>query len=196
MNQDIRELLPFFLNGTLCREEHSLVEDALARDPELREELKLLQSIQNEIREETLDYSPGEFGLKRLQKEIKQSHLTTSSRKPSTGKVWKLTAAAACLVVVLQTGYMLNSESDNTLTPAGSTTTLSAVPTHSVSFVGDAQEQDIRALLLSLNATIVDGPSALGIYKLHVRGDAQKALVRLQAQSSLIDFAQLDRQVP
>lgn len=196
MNRNISELLPFYLNGTLDSDEHSLVENALANDPALREELKLLQTIQKEVQEETLDYSPGEFGLKRLQKEIKLSPLNTNPRKPSSNKVWQLTAAAACLVVAIQTGYMLKSASDHTLTPAGSIATLPPVPTHSVSFVGNAQEQDIRALLLSLNAIIVDGPSALGIYKLHIRGDAQKALVRLEAQSSLIDSAQLDRQAP
>lgn len=197
MNRDIQQLLPFYLNGTLTQQELKQVEEALQSNPQLQQELALLKQIQHEVKHQESEFSPGEFGLKRLQKEIAQSR-TTTSRKPTTrgNRGWQLTAAAACLIVLLQSGYMLQQTDSENLTPAGGSATTQAVASLAVTFAPDAQEQDIRALLLSVSATIVDGPSALGVYRLAVRGDTEKALRRLQAQSSVIDSVQLEHGNP
>lgn len=197
MNREIEKLLPFYLNGTLSADENNKVAEALAQDEALQAELSLLKNIQHQIKTQEFQQSPGELGLKRLQRDITKSVQAQQQNNTTTSRFWPLTAAAACLIVILQTGYMIsNSTSNSTLSPAGGTSLLNAVPTHSVTFIPSAQEQDIRTLLLSLNATIVAGPSALGVYKLHIRNDADQALSRLQAQSSLIESAQLERQAP
>ncbi|MCR6497053.1 hypothetical protein LJB71_13030 [Thermomonas sp. S9] len=58
-----------------------------------------------------------------------------------------------------------------------------------VAFAADARLADINALLLQLDASVVAGPSALGLYTLQVAPDtAAQALQRLQS-SPLVDSA-------
>lgn len=53
-------LLPFYVNGTLSAEEHERIKGALAVDPELRAELKVVREIAALVREAagTLRYRP------------------------------------------------------------------------------------------------------------------------------------------
>lgn len=58
-----------------------------------------------------------------------------------------------------------------------------------VAFAPGAAEAEIRALLLELEAEIVAGPSALGLYRITV-DDPEAALARLRAAPSLVDSAE------
>jgi hypothetical protein len=55
-----------------------------------------------------------------------------------------------------------------------------------VVFKGEHAEQEIRRLLLSLNARVVDGPSSVGAYRLELReGGQQEALALLRADPAV-----------
>ena len=66
--------------------------------------------------------------------------------------------------------------------PLGQTAELQVV------FTPDATEAEIRTLLFEAGATIVDGPSALGVYRLDAE-DPDAALEALQARADLVSHA-------
>lgn len=66
----------------------------------------------------------------------------------------------------------------------------SSSPLLLIAFSPQATEAEIRQLLLENQLTIVEGPSALGIYKLSAAREPEKLLRRLQ-QNQIIESAQL-----
>ncbi len=193
MSREIEELLPFYVNNTLSTAEHKLVEDALAQDPELRSELELLKRLQSDMKALEFEQSPGELGLKRLQKNLRDE--TASISRPvandnSRNIMWRVGAVAACMLLALQTAiYVPNWESDD-LDAAGGAVMQPHGVLYSITFAPDAREDTIRTLMLSLNARFVDGPSALGVYRITVPGDQSEVLKKLKARTNLIETVQ------
>jgi len=93
-NDDVRSLLPDWLNGTLSEAERGLVSDALSANEELRAETEFLRGLQRARPEP----SPALAGRVRSAVEAAQT-----SRPRSRGRrvVWQLSAAAT---VILATG--------------------------------------------------------------------------------------------
>ncbi len=200
MSKEIEELLPFYVNGTLQDAERLQVEEALKGNADLQEEVSLLKRLRAEMQEIDVETSPGELGLKRLQKSLiaeqEQSiEAPTSANDNVMGWGWKAAAVAACMLLAIQTFVFAPSLTDDNadLTAAGGGTI--SVPhgvLYSVTFSPDAKEEDMRALLLSVGARIVDGPSAIGVYRLSAPGKSDEILKKFQARRNLIDTIQLD----
>ena len=74
--QNILELLPFWVNGTLSPEERDMVEAALEQDPTLRQEAEMLALIRATVKEQPEMQSPGELGLARLRRVIEDNPQT------------------------------------------------------------------------------------------------------------------------
>lgn len=166
-NNNIESLLPFYVNGTLDNDETALVEQALANHPELQQEVLFLQNLREHVKQQEFDHSPGELGLKRLQKTI-AAESRSQQKQPSSTNFWRLTTVAACLMLVVQT-VIVNYESESPYTAAGGkTTTIDQGQIISVTFTPNVTEQALRQFLLETDARIIDGPSALGIYHLSV----------------------------
>jgi anti-sigma-K factor RskA len=182
-SKEIELLLPFYVNGTLDDDERRQVEKALSEQASLRDEVTLLRQIQSQLRSkpETLN-SPGEFGLKRLQQQLK-SHRQARRVSPR----WRLAAIAASFLLVVQTSMVMLSPGDGAYQQAGEA---SSSPLLLIAFSPQATEAEIRQLLLENQLTIVEGPSALGIYKLSAASEPEKLLGRLQ-QNQIIESAQL-----
>lgn len=196
-NEDINHLLPFYVNGTLSEEEERTVEKQAEHDGSLKDEIEFLKSLRSDMKAMPEDRSPGEWGLKRLQKAIEIEEASVSKIRGQENNVvsahrfvsWRNAAIAASLVVVLQSGLTLRDwNSNDDLVAAGGP----SAATISVTFVADATEADIRTLLLDLNLTIVDGPSALGIYHLSTSADHQMSMNTLRSRSDLIESVQQD----
>ncbi len=200
MKKDIEELLPFYVNGTLSKEERLQVTEALEDDPSLEDEIAFLEKLREEIQEQSMEYSSGELGLKRLQKSIADEALQKDPIALSRSKItkeqnwgWRAAAIAACFLLMMQTVVMLPMWKDSDLGAAGGKVLLqSSGKIISVTFVPDAREENIRNLLLTLDATIVDGPSALGVYKLSIPKDAESAVEKLRAHKTLVETADIE----
>lgn len=190
-NNSIETLLPFYVNGSLNDAEVALVEQELANNQSLQQEVIFLQSLRKSVKEQELDSSPGELGLKRLQKSV--SNASVSEKKQPTSKnIWRFMAVAACLVLVIQT-VVVNLESESTYTAAGGkTATLEEGSVVSVTFAPNVSELIIRQLLIENNVAIIDGPSALGIYRLSVTGNPDKLVTLFKARPDVIESIQLD----
>jgi anti-sigma-K factor RskA len=196
-------LLPWYVNGTLSAEERRQVEAYLERSGRARDEVDLLRALRQQVKDEAVENSPGELGLQRLKREIKQADQAPAGgdrmagRTISIASFWRPLAAAACLVVVVQAGVMVGLRT-GTIDPgtvgiASGTTGLSA-PVLQVTFAPDATEEQIRELLQSAGASIAEGPTALGIYQLRLL-DAEstsidEALTTLRANGDVVTFAE------
>ncbi len=71
-DHELMKLLPFYVNLTLDPLERASVEDYLARSEEARKEVDYLKQLRKSLKAQPEATSPGELGLKRLQREIKR----------------------------------------------------------------------------------------------------------------------------
>ncbi|XQE66965.1 anti-sigma factor family protein [Pseudomonas sp. P3C3] len=196
------ELLPWYLNGTLEGAELAAVEALLLRSAEAREELEVLRRLAAAVREQEQAHEapPFELGWARLQRSLQQE------ARPAPRRDWWKPglAAAAALVIALQLGILMRPaqvDSDWQLQSGGSEQVLSGGYRVQLRFVEHAQWQQIRALLLELDAVLVDGPSALGVVQVHVPADkrfrdGQALLQWLQQQAVVQHAALLAREQP
>lgn len=185
MTKDISELLPFYLNGTLGDAEKAAVERALAADAGLRTELSALRALQSAVRSQDPGRGPGELGLARLKREI----------GPAARPVWMTRggalAAAFALGAILSAAGMslLTEEVGGTFRQAGGPV---AGPQLVVGFRPEATVAEMSDLLLSQDATIEDGPSALGLYRVTVPEGSDPAQVAgaLVAADKIVESAE------
>jgi anti-sigma factor RsiW len=203
-DDDLRALLPWYLNGTLAADERVRVEALLQCSAAAREELAGLRQLapalkQAEQQRNQAQGAPTELGWARLQRSLQQEPAAARRDwwKPSL-------AAAAALVVALQLGILMRPASTDTdwqLQSGGPQQVLSGGYRVQLRFVEHAQWQQVRGLLLEVDAVLVDGPSALGIVQVFVPADrrftdGQALLQWLQQQPVVQHAALLAREQP
>jgi anti-sigma factor RsiW len=200
----IEALLPWYAAGTLSPEESREVEAALAADPLLRAQLERVE----EERLETIASAeamrrPSSRMADRLFAEIAA---TAPAPKPSwsdrlfaplgdwlaalTAPQLGMGAAAAAIALLVLggivggtiggrgvTGGYQTASGPEAVNPAGAYLL--------VGFEPDAKAADIETLVTGLNATIVDGPRAGGLYRLRIGEDSMSAEERVAVQEKL-----------
>ncbi len=186
---DIELLLPFYLNGTLEQHEIMLVEQALQESEELQQELNFLAGIQKKTKQQPVSTSPGEIGFKRLQRSIDKENKVIAQKSMSNG--WRFTAIAASLLLVVQSITTLmptedyQAAGDQTINqPAGLTL--------SVTFSPDITEQQLREVLTQYRISIINGPSALGIYQLRLTHAPKATLEKIKSRTDIFESIQMD----
>lgn len=186
----LQQLLPFYVTNSLDTEEANLVRTALLSDTDLQQEYYFLKKLHLAVKEQELPISPGEFGLARLQKEIAKSRQDTRSHPSAIklnkqGLFWKIGTIAACMGLVFQTyNYQYLAKTDG-LTAASGPVAHQEIPILQLTFTPEAREKHIRDLLLTLNISIIEGPSALGVYRVQVGSDLEKAMAVLEIDARI-----------
>lgn len=183
-----RELLPWYVNGTLTADERAAVERSLETgSADLRTELALWRAVAADIANEEMPPNAGgiDLGWLRLQRQLNAA----PARAPVRRWQW---AAAAALVALLggESAWMVQRQRAHD----AEIRQLSAAPAGlrvdewrvQVRFRADATVAQVDALLLGIDARIIGGPSALGVYELAVPranfADAQSAAQWLSEQ--------------
>lgn len=177
---DIQELLPFWLNGSLDSEERLRVEAALAEDAALREEAEMLRAMRRSLKETHDTHTgPGEFGLARLHRALDAERATTAqvlvSRRPVFWALGSAFAASLATVLVLGTGP---SQAPAPVYEQASGEPAAVV----VSFSPNASVAEISELVRENGLTIIDGPSALGLFRLLPLPGEVPSLAEIAAQ--------------
>jgi len=185
------ELLPFLANGTLDPEERAALERALAEDEPLRSERDFVARLRSGVKAASDAPDPGELPLRRALKRIEREQART--RRPSR---WWRAAAIAASVVLLAQGVVIVRQHYMPVGPellGARTAPVDARPLLQVRFAPEAREAEIRALLRAQRATIVDGPSAAGVYRVALDGVApgdaaaiEGAIRRLAARDDVV----------
>lgn len=162
------ELLPWFANGTLHGAERTAVREHLNGCLTCRRELEMLQALTQALRAPSADQRC-EQALRRLHARMAPR---AAARTRASSPPW---AAAAVLTLVIG---LVASLSDNTeasvawLKNTGlsmmsqshiAPTSSEAVRAHLV-FYDNITERQLRALLLSVGADLIEGPTPQGVY--------------------------------
>ena len=199
-------LLPWLANETLSGQPLIDIQQYIDKNPEAALELEFVKALRIGITQEQFaNDSPNEAGLQRLQDFISQEKaalrgaghkLDSMPAAANDNFRWKACAAAAALVIMIQSGLLLN-KLDN---QSGNYQTLSVEQSKwlvlQVEFQANATELQIRNLLSTLHAEIVSGPSALGIYRLRFNiykesSEQSQALIeQLRQADSIISYVE------
>ncbi len=185
----LSQLLPFWVNGTLDADEARAVGEALSRDPGLKAEAEALTNLRASMLALPQDRSPGEFGLARLERAIAAEQMATRPAR----RLWQPLAAAAIAASIAVLGTWLVTGPAGTGADGFVQASGQAPVALTVAFRAEASQGDIAALLTDSNLTIIDGPSAAGLYRLAVLegGDIALAAQSLSAHPDLIESVEL-----
>ena len=192
--EEIEKLLLWYVNGTLETAERQQVETFLEEHPEARSQVEFLAKMRDEVKKDEAG-SPGEFGLRRLQREMRAAPTVKAASSSVSFKGWRAAAVVAAMVVMIQGALLLDGFRDaGQYTPLGTDTN---TPQLQVVFNETAIEAQIRELLQNVGASITSGPGALGIYRLSLdyyqnEEDLDRALKELQMAINIVDEASLD----
>lgn len=167
------------------------IEGAAGDDPGLAAELALMIGLKPALAPENGMNSPGEFGWRRLEAAI-DSDLAGAATSPpratpQTPIFWRVAAALLAVVVLGEAAYISTRLGPD---PGYVTATeTSGVDLLAISFAPDAPAQDIAALLRDAGGQIVEGPSAIGLFRVSFKdAETAQAARALFETSPLIDL--------
>jgi hypothetical protein len=200
VHREAVELLPWLVNGTLDGGERERVESHMAQCVACRRELEAARALQAAIASEErdpavasalarlhvrLDAEEAGYGARQLMRMLARRwrEAQPAVRRTLAAQFALILVLAGTLSIVVATSepapalYRALSDAPSAM-PGG--------PAIVVVFKGEHSEQEIRRLLLRLNARVVDGPSSVGAYRLELRaGGQQDALARLRADPAV-----------
>jgi len=183
------ELLPWYVNGTLSREEEREVRELIDQDEEAERQAAMLHRVRSAVRDREFGL-PGELGLRRLRASL-DAEQPVGGGKPGLPRWLKVAAAAALAVILVQAGLLLDTRyAPEGYEPAG---VAPGRPVIQLRFEADARESAIRRLLVDLRLEIVAGPSSVGVYRVAPASDdvdIGQALNRLRERTEIVAFAE------
>lgn len=156
--KNISELLPFYVNGSLDESEAAIVRDAVEADANLADEERELRSLRDQMQNQTVGNSPGELGLARLMRDIDRAQPAPLVEKRT---VWASLAASAVTALAIF-GWTQMTNEPVYVQASGE----SAIEGIEVLLHPNITVQELSDTLIDLELVIVDGPTALGIYRI------------------------------
>lgn len=159
------ELLPWYVNDTLTDEERSGLEEHLKGCERCRREVEYLKVLRSQVKATSDVTSYGELGLKRLLSDIKKE--AQPSRRSAFSRWQPALVIAASLIIMVQSFFLYNYwQKSEAITPLSGPMYGGVVL--QISFAPDANETQIRKVLQSVEGSIIDGPGAIGIYRVRL----------------------------
>lgn len=181
LNED--ELLAH-VRGVSTPEQAARIEAAAVRDPALSAELALMYRLKGALGQATEGPDARDFGWKRLETEIGR---TAARPKSPRAPIWRMAAMLLGAVVLAEGAYIAFAPSEAPLYRTVTEDAEGAVL--GIAFAPAATAGEIEALLRDVSARIVDGPSAIGLYRVAFDDDAALAAGREAfATSTLIEL--------
>jgi anti-sigma factor RsiW len=187
------DALSAHLRGDATPEETARIEAAAADDPALRAELALMGGLKGALGAATDGPDAREFGWKRLQAEIaaENSKGPVAAPPPPAGKtpLWRIAALFLGALVLGQGAYIALAPGAGDA-PAFRTVSEEATAFGlAVGFAASAEMGAVEALLGEVGARVVDGPGAVGLYRLAFETAAARDAAReTLAASPLVEL--------
>lgn len=179
-DKDAHSLLPWAVNGSLTPEEQADVDRLLRQDAAAAADLAFLQRLSAEVKADAPASIVSDLGWQRLKRRLDTPAQSQAHAEPSLA--WRRMAIAAMLLVAVQAGWLLQMHADRTALEyrlmSGASPTQARAQLR-LMFAPDATSEAIAALLRELDASIVSGPSALGLYDVRVATTDPAELDRL-----------------
>ncbi|HEY8553718.1 MAG TPA: anti-sigma factor [Burkholderiales bacterium] len=176
MSEHPEELLPWYANDTLEGAERERVERHLADCAHCRAELELLRAVRREVKALDAAPPPGELARARLLKEARRS-------RPARWRWMPVALAASLALIVIQAAVLVSLlPGEEGYAPLGARPAQGVIV--QVRFAPEATEREMRTLLGAVNGSIVDGPGALGIYRVRLAaippGDRERVAAAIE----------------
>ncbi len=197
-HRNVRELLPFFINGTLSEIENARLMRHVGSCASCHAELNEQRRLMDLMRAAPKPTGDAQAAWARLERALDaESHTRTQGRWVRPTWMWSLGLAAAAAMVLLLTPMVLidpdsRTNDYRTLTSATPDSVTGSGTIRAV-FVPQATVGDIENLLDRVRCQIVSGPSPRGVYTLAPSGTSasapQDALAALRA-SPLVALAE------
>lgn len=184
------DALSAHLRGDATPEETTLIEAAAANDPALRAELAMMGGLKGALRAATDRPDTRDFGWRRLEAEIAKGSATATPPPAGQARLWRIAALFLGALVLGQGSYIALApgigESPTFRTVSEEETAAFGL---AVGFAASAEMGEIQALLGELGGRIVDGPGAIGLYRLAFETAATRDTAReTLATSPLVDL--------
>lgn len=166
------------------------IEAMMARDAAFRAEIALMRALKPALQGADWGRPPGEFGWRKLETAIRRDE-ARRRLAPSPRQVgfWRLAAAFLGVAVLGQAAYIASIPT--TVEEAAYRTASGASEMHvlGVGFAPDASVAEIGDLLRDVDGRVIDGPSALGLYRVAFQSEETLREARERFQmSTLIDL--------
>ncbi len=189
-SERLRQELPWLVNGSLPGAEREAIEHALQQHPALRAEREFFERLRSAVRDQPTA-TPGEAGWQRLRGQLAAAPVAT--RPAANDRWWRPLAIAASVLFAVQAVWVWGPfHGDAGYAPLGAT-----APRPGADQVllqvrprADARVGDWQALLVQVNAQVVSGPGAAGVWRVAVpRAQADAALAALRGAGDLVEHA-------
>ena len=191
------EVLPWYVNGTLMPAEHAEVERHVAECPACRAELASMQELEAIVRSESSDVAVGE-SLSRMHIRLAREEEASGTRRGWFSRQWRLTPSvarvalaaqcAAVVALIALAGLQYETQQDLRQRARADYRTLAATPSAAagarltVVFDDATTQRELKQMLQSLHAQVVDGPNTAGAYSILVpENEVGAALGQLRA---------------
>lgn len=185
-----------YAQGRLGDVERAEIDLIISNDTKLAEELSYYQGLANAA-EPASQSADHEFGWARLSKSIDaetHGHANQPIGANDNSRLWKIATLALGLIAIMQAGFMMNIQypqgsKDAVYVPVAQDGHLQV----QLIFVDTATSNQMNTLLNELDAKIVAGPSALGLYDVLFTSPAQKeaGLKRLSEATDIVESVTL-----
>ncbi len=183
MNTDHK--LDEYINGTLDADERARLEQALEADDGLAQEAAFTEALRQGIKQQPAT-PPGDMGLARLQRSIRQHETSQAKSTGGTQRWWKPVAIAASVLFLMQSAVLVHYQNDapDTDIQMLSGPTAETGPVLQVIFTPETSLAELQSLLQVVEGDIVRGPGALGLYEVRLPADADTAVALSQLRAS------------
>ena len=192
LHREIQELLPWYVNGTLRGAEAARVDAHLAECRYCRDELEQCRALPAAVKDANENtWSPSATHFAELMRRIDATAAVRTQLQGLTARAkdwfawFGATPSPARWALGLQGALVLMLGVTLLFAPPESKIyeTLSNAPLHAVSgpaifkimFADDITGKELSGLLQSLNASIIAGPSAIGVYTIQAPGRASSS---------------------
>ncbi|CTQ48576.1 hypothetical protein [Jannaschia donghaensis] len=178
------------LRGDATPEETTRIESAAAGDPALRAELALMGGLKDALASATDGPDAREFGWRRLEAEILKNSATVPAAPARRAHLWRVAALFLGALVLGQGTYIALAPGTGDTPSFRTVSEDAAIPFGlAVGFAASAEMGAVQTLLDELEARIVDGPGAIGLYRLAFETAAARDTARQTlAASPLVDL--------
>ncbi|SDZ96189.1 hypothetical protein [Rubrimonas cliftonensis] len=166
------------------------IEAAMAAEPALKAEIALMRGLGPALRGEDAGPDATAFGWRRLEAAIRREPSgRADAAAPRRMAMWRAAAALLAVVGLGQAVYIAAQWTGGEAPAYRTASEPAARHVLGVGFAPDATAAAIAELLTSVEARIVDGPGAIGLYRLGFASAEARDAARARLEASpLIDL--------
>lgn len=184
------DALSAYLRNEATAEDTARIEAAAKNDPALRAELALMGNLKGTLAAASDGADTREFGWRRLEAEIAKETAMAPPPRATQSHLWRVAALFLGALVLGQGAYIALAPGAQEA-PVYRTVSEQATSALSlaVGFASSTEMGAVQSLLNELDARIVDGPGAIGLYRLAFDTEAARDAAReTLAASPLVDL--------